>query len=333
MTRRLIDGCDAILADLDGVVYAGPGAISEAPESLERAKSEGVPVMFVTNNASRAVKTVAEHLSELGVATRGEDVVSSAQAAAQLLSDRLPAGSRVLITGAQALSDYIAEAGLTPVSSQHDDPVAVVQGFDPEIGWSDLAEAAYTLADASVLWIATNTDGSIPRERGIAPGNGTLVDAVARATGRTPEVAGKPEAPIFRTGAQRLGAQRPLVIGDRLDTDILGGNRAGFATALVLTGVDTVRTALGAIIDERPDHLIADLTGLFAPEAEIAVEESDGASIARCGAAQATAHDDGLRISGDEDDLDAWRAACAAWWARHPQVETASIPEIEWTAA
>lgn len=333
MARRLIDSFDAILSDLDGVVYAGPGAIPEAPESLERAKSEGVPVMFVTNNASRAVETVAEHLSELGVATRGQDVVSSAQAAARLLSDRLPAGARVLITGAKALSDYVAEAGLTPVRSQHDDPVAVVQGFDPEIGWSDLAEAAYTLADDSVIWIATNTDGSIPRERGIAPGNGTLVEAVGRATGRTPEVAGKPEAPIFRTGAQRLGAQRPLVIGDRLDTDILGGNRAGFATALVLTGVDTVRTALGAITDERPDHLIADLTGLFAPEAEIAVEESDGASIARCGAAQATAHDDGLRISGDEDDLDAWRAACAAWWARHPQVETASIPEIEWTAA
>ncbi|WP_144795156.1 HAD-IIA family hydrolase [Kocuria palustris] len=333
MTQRLIDDVDAILADLDGVVYAGPDAIPHAPESLERAKSEGVPVLFVTNNASRAVETVAEHLSELGVQTRGEDVVSSAQAAAELLSGRLPAGARVLITGAPALSDYVAEAGLAPVRAQSDEPVAVVQGFDPEIGWADLAEAAFTLADPSVLWIATNTDGSIPRERGIAPGNGTLVDAVARATGRRPEVAGKPEAPIFRAGAQRLGAQRPLVVGDRLDTDILGGHRAGFATALVLTGVDTVRTALAAVTDERPTHLIRDLTGLFAPAAEISVESGDSSTTARCGAAEAAATQDGLRISGDEDDLDAWRAACAAWWTRHPRVDTARLPEIDWATA
>lgn len=333
MTERLIDRCDAILADLDGVVYAGPNAIPGAPEALERAKSEGAAVIYVTNNASRAVETVAAHLSELGVQTRGEDVVSSAQAAAQLLAQRLPQGAKVLITGAQALADYVQQAGLTPVRRQQDEPVAVVQGFDPEIGWADLAEAAFVLADPSIPWLATNTDATIPRERGIAPGNGTLVAAVGRATDRIPEVAGKPEAPIFRTGADRVSAQRPLVVGDRLDTDILGGSRAGFQTALVLTGVDSVRTALAAVTEQRPTHLLRDLGELFAPAAQIEVESDDGRAVARCGAASATAEGETLRIAGEESDLDAWRAACAAWWSLHPRVEQARDPEITWTGA
>lgn len=330
MSEPLIDRCDAILADLDGVVYAGPHAIPGAPEALVRAKSQGVPVVYVTNNASRAVEGVAEHLSELGLPTEGTDVASSAQAAGELLREKLSEGSRVLVTGSQALADCLRAVGLTPVRGQDEQPLAVVQGFDPAIGWSDLAEASYVLADESVLWVATNTDSTIPRERGIAPGNGSLVAAVAGATKRTPVVAGKPEAPIFHTGAQRVHAARPLVVGDRLDTDILGGNRAGFETALVLTGVDTEQTALAAVTGQRPTHLIATLAELFEPGAHIDLEEGETAVMACCGAAVATAERRTVTITGDENDLDAWRAACAAWWALHPEVTTAELPQIVW---
>ena len=173
-TNALLSRYDALLSDLDGVVYAGPFAIEGAPEALNRAEEElNVPVIFVTNNASRSVESVAEHLRELGVHTRAERVVSSAQAGAALLAQHVPAGSKVLITGTEALADCVRAVGLETVRKEEEGPVAVIQGFDPKIGWEDLAEAAYTLANPDVLWIATNTDQTIPKERGQAPGNGT----------------------------------------------------------------------------------------------------------------------------------------------------------------
>ena len=205
---------------------------------------------------------MAQHLRELGAPAEDHQVVSSSQAAAELLASLLPAGARVLITGSAALAREIELVGLVPVRSAEDDPVAVVQGFSPELGWKDLAEASYVVAGGA-LWVATNTDMSIPQARGIAPGNGTLVAAVAAATGQSPLVAGKPEAPLFHAAAKRLAADRPLVVGDRLDTDILGGNNAGFATVAVLTGVDTRESILAARTVERPDFLINDLTGLY----------------------------------------------------------------------
>ncbi|NKE10329.1 HAD-IIA family hydrolase [Kocuria subflava] len=340
---RLIDRFDAVLSDLDGVVYAGPHAIPGAPEALESVKAAGIPVVFVTNNASRSVEQVAEHLSELEVATTGEQVISSAQAAAVVLKDKLDPGAKVMITGSQALAQIVRDAGLEPVWGQEDQPQAVVQGFDPGLGWKDLAEAAFVLADSEVLWVATNTDGSIPQARGIAPGNGTLVAAVRSATKRDPLVAGKPEAPIFTAGAQRVNAQNPVVIGDRLDTDILGGNRAGFATIAVLTGVDTLESILGAVTAERPQIVINELSELFEPltEAELVTaatgdsHDDDAASPveARCKGAWAQAHDGGLTVHGDRDDLNAWRAAMAAWWDLNPEVTTAHVPEITWESA
>ncbi|UVJ40995.1 HAD-IIA family hydrolase [Arthrobacter sp. CJ23] len=325
MTDSLISSFDAVLSDLDGVVYAGPHAIPGAVESLQRLGTVGVGLGYVTNNASRTPAQVAAHLRELGAPAEDHQVVSSSQAAGALLAGLLPAGSRVMITGSAALAHEIELAGLTPVHSQAEDPVAVVQGFNPEIGWKDLAEAAYAIA-AGALWVATNTDMSIPQARGIAPGNGTLVAAVASATGQKPLVAGKPEAPLFHVAAKRLQADRPLVVGDRLDTDILGGNRAGYATAAVLTGVDTPRTILAARTDERPNYLLADLPGLYEPYPEIV----NDAGLFRCGAASASVADGTVSVTGSETDLDAWRAACAAWWTAVPEAAAATAPRLEW---
>ncbi|MET1065380.1 MAG: HAD-IIA family hydrolase [Arthrobacter sp.] len=322
---ELISTFDALLADLDGVVYAGRDAIPGAVESLRRLAGIGVGLGYVTNNASRTPAQVAQHLRELGAPAEDHQVVSSSQAAGELLASLLPAGSRVLVTGGASLAQEIELAGLVPVRSESEAPVAVVQGFHPDVGWKDLAEAAYVIAGGA-LWVATNTDMSIPQARGIAPGNGTLVAAVAAATGQRPLVAGKPEAPLFQAAAKRLAADRPLVVGDRLDTDILGGNNAGFATVAVLTGVDTRESILAARTLERPDFLINDLTDLYRPYPPIEVDAGQH----RCGAASAVVEGQTVRVMGDPGDLDAWRAACSAWWAANPEAATAVAPLLEW---
>ncbi|MDT0196273.1 HAD-IIA family hydrolase [Arthrobacter sp. AB6] len=321
----LISLFDALLADLDGVVYAGPHAIPGAVESLKQLSGLGVGLGYVTNNASRSPAQVAAHLRELGAPAEDHQVVSSSQAAADLLASLLAPGSRVLITGSPALAAEIELVGLVPVYGQDEAPVAVVQGFNPEIGWKDLAEATYVV-NAGALWVATNTDMSIPQARGIAPGNGTLVHAVAAATGQTPRVAGKPEAPLFHSAAKRLGAERPLVVGDRLDTDILGGNNAGFATVAVLTGVDTRQTILAARAAERPDYIISSLADLHRVYPEVTHDDGTYA----CGEATARVANGAVGIIGSQDNLDSWRAACAAWWAATPDAAAPQAPELVW---
>ncbi|MET3719846.1 MULTISPECIES: HAD-IIA family hydrolase [unclassified Arthrobacter] len=321
----LISRFDALLADLDGVVYAGQHAIPGAVDSLQQLEGLGIGLGYVTNNASRTPAQVAAHLRELGAPAEDDQVVSSSQAAAELLASLVAPGARVLITGSPALAQEIELVGLTPVYSQDEDPVAVVQGFNPGIGWKELAEASFVVS-AGALWIATNTDMSIPLARGMAPGNGTLVAAVASATGQTPRVAGKPEAPLFHTAAKRLAADRPLVVGDRLDTDILGGNNAGFATVAVLTGVDTRATILAARTAERPDYIIDSLGDLHRPYP--AVDHADGTH--RCGASTARVSGDTIHVRGSQGDLDSWRAACAAWWTAVPEAARATKPKLEW---
>jgi HAD superfamily hydrolase (TIGR01450 family) len=263
-----LDGVDVLLADLDGVVYAGPHALPYAVESINRAQ-EAIRVGYLTNNASRTARTVAEHLTGLGLNVVADDVVTSPQAAVVLLADVAPAGSTILVIGGDGLVDEVQKAGFVVTRSAEDDPAAVVQGFAPEVGWTQLAEAAFALqserAGSPLPWVATNTDWTIPQARGIAPGNGTLVSAVHTAVGRLPTVAGKPERAIFDAAVARFGAASPLFVGDRLDTDILGANRAGMPSALVMTGIDRSKQVLAAPEDSRPTFLLGDLRELFEP--------------------------------------------------------------------
>jgi ribonucleotide monophosphatase NagD (HAD superfamily) len=222
----------------------------------------------------------------------------------------------------------VTAQGLVVIGASDGQPDAVIQGFAPTLGWKDLAEAAYAI-QAGALWVATNLDMTLPQERGFAPGNGTLVGAIATATGQTPLAAGKPEPALFETAARHSGVKRPLVIGDRLDTDILGGNRAGMATLLVLTGVDSPQTALAARVEERPTYMIRTLGELYEEYPAITVD--DGAY--SCGAATARVSGTTVTVAGREDDLDSWRAACAAWWAAHPDTTPDTAPDIVFTTA
>jgi HAD superfamily hydrolase (TIGR01450 family) len=310
-----LEGVDALLADLDGVVYAGPGALPYAVESLNRAAAEGRRLGFITNNASRTDASVAAHLSELGVPTRPEDVVTSPQAAMKLLVERIPAGSTVLVVGGEGLVVEVEKAGFVVTRSSQDAPAAVVQGFAPTVAWTDLAEAAFALAlpeeEGGIPWIATNTDWTIPQARGIAPGNGTLVSAVHTAVGRLATVAGKPEAPIFHAAVARFGSAKPLFLGDRLDTDIMGAQAAGIDSAIVLTGIDRPKHILAAPAHSRPTYILSDLRELFEPYP--VAEARDGADI--------------RILSEGERDIDLLRAAAKAIWDTGRQIFGFRVPE------
>lgn len=264
---------DALLVDLDGTVYRGPAAIDGAVESLEDARRHAT-VSYVTNNASRSPDEVADHLRRLGLTVATEDVVTSAQAAASVLARQCAPGAPVLVVGTEALGEEIRLVGLTPVRSDDDQPVAVVQGHSPDTGWRDLAEAGLALGRGA-HWMACNIDPTLPDERGLMPGNGAMVAALRAAYGRDPEVAGKPAAPLLRQAVERVGARRPLVIGDRLDTDIAGAHAVGAESLLVLTGVSTAAGLLAAPPEHRPTFLAADLTVLGDDLAGTHVTEGD----------------------------------------------------------
>lgn len=309
-----LDGVDLILADLDGVVYAGDGAIPHAVESLTRARADR-PLGYITNNASRRDSVVAGHLTGLGLETQPHEVVTSPQAAVRLLRDRVPEGATVLVVGGDGLVYELEKAGYTVTRSADDRPAAVVQGFAPEVGWAQLAEAAYALAlpedQGGIPWIATNTDWTIPQARGIAPGNGTLVSAVHTAVGRLATVAGKPERPIFDEAVARFGARHPLFIGDRLDTDIAGAQAAGIDSVLVLTGIDRPKHVLAAPSVSRPTFIVGDLRELHEPYPETIVK----GDVTTVGGASVRIDGPDVRIlaAGDRP-IDLVRAGAAAIW-------------------
>jgi len=315
-----LDGVDVLLADLDGVVYAGPAALPYAVESINRAQ-QTMRVGYLTNNASRTDVTVAAHLTELGLLVAADDVVTSPQAAVALLADLVPAGSKVLVVGGDGLVDELQKAGFAVTRSADDEPAAVIQGFAPEVGWKDLAEASYALQARpgrdELPWVATNTDWTIPQARGIAPGNGTLVSAVHSAVGRLPVVAGKPERAIFDAAVARFGASSPLFIGDRLDTDILGANRAGMPSALVMTGIDRAKQVLAAPEESRPKYLLGDLRELFEPYpvALTSTEKRGGDTLVTVGEAVVRIHQNRVAIDRvGRRSIDLLRAGAAAIW-------------------
>ena len=303
---------DAALLDLDGVVYLGGTPIQGAADALATATASGMRRAFVTNNASRTPNAIAAQLSGMGVPAAGTDVVTSAQAAAHLIADKFPAGSRVLVVGGMGLRIAVRERGLCPVSTAASQPLAVVQGYAPDISYGLLAEAALAIR-AGAWYVASNADVTLPTTRGPLPGNGSLVQVLVTATGQQPVVAGKPEPPLHAESVERVAARHPLVVGDRLDTDIAGAFRGGSDSLLVLTGVSRPADVLLAPPRQRPSYLAADLAGLNTAHPGV-TQSADGFS---CGGwtAAAAAGDGWLRVSGSGDKLDGLRALCAAAWS------------------
>jgi glycerol 3-phosphatase-2 len=317
--RPLSERYDAALLDLDGVVYLGGAAVPNAPEALAKARDSGLRLAFVTNNASRSPSAIAAQLNSLGVPADRDEVVTSAQAAAHLIADRVPAGAPVLVVGGMGLRLALRERGLRPVSTAAERPVAVVQGYAPGVDYGVLAEAALAVR-AGAWFVASNADVTLPTARGLQPGNGSLVQVIVTATGATPVVAGKPEPPLHAETVARTGAKRPLVVGDRLDTDIEGAVRVGADSLLVLTGVSRPADAVLAPPHRRPTYLAQDLCGLLEPHPAVAVSGGEfrcGGWAARLRDVQESHHGRAprLEIAGEGAAIDGLRALCAAAWS------------------
>ncbi|OFP64648.1 HAD family hydrolase [Corynebacterium sp. HMSC074C01] len=242
---------DSLLLDLDGTVWEGGQALQCVVDVVN---SCGIPAVYVTNNASRSPQTVAGMLGEIGLETDAQHVVTSAQAVVKIAREELPAGAKVLVIGADSFRSLAREAGFDVVHSADDKPAAVLQGMDKSVGWEQLSEGALAISHGAKFF-ASNLDTSLPTERGMAVGNGSLVAAIVSTTGVEPISAGKPEPAMFTQAAKLVGSTKPLAVGDRLDTDIVGGNNAAMDTFHVLTGVSRELALIEATAEERPDFI------------------------------------------------------------------------------
>lgn len=296
---------DCLLLDLDGTVFRGQQPTEGSVETLTSLHTR---VLFVTNNASRGPDEVAKNLVAMGFSAHADDVVTSAQSAAHLLASQIDSGSTVLIIGTDALADEVRKAGLRPVRSFAENPKALVQGHSPQTGWADLAEGALAIR-AGALWVAANVDRTLPSERGLLPGNGAMVAALETATDQRPQIAGKPQPPLLLDALARGDFQRPLVVGDRLDTDIAGAHAAELPSLMVLTGVSSAADMIYADAAQRPDYLAEDLRSLTMDGDALRVAPHPAWRV-EVGPQDVTVHS-----TGDaEDPLSVVRAVASAVW-------------------
>ena len=301
---RLTDAYDVALLDLDGVVYLGAHSLPGVAIAVTGLGN--LRLSYVTNNATRTPAEVWRQLAVMGLPGSAADVVTSCQAAAELLRGLVAPGSAVLVVGAPALFDAVAAAGLSCVTTLAEAPVAVVQGLSLALTYAELTEAALAIR-TGLPWVATNTDATLPTARGLQPGNGSFVSALTTATGRTPVAAGKPQPALFETAVRATGALRPLVVGDRLDTDIAGAHNARLDSLLVLTGVSTAADVLATAPSLRPTFVSGDVGGLVDEHPAVRGEGLDW----ECRGWRAAGSSTGLTLDGDGDSTDALRALMA----------------------
>ena len=304
----LLDRYDLAMFDLDGVVYVGGDALPGVAERLRRVRNADVHLAFVTNNASRTPESVASRLNKLGIEAAPGDVVTSAQAAARVVKDRFGPTAAVLLLGGAGLESALAAEGLA-VTQEPDEAAAIVSGYGPDVLWKDIMRAATLIRDG-LPYVASNTDLTIPTDYGMAPGHGVLVRTLAEFAGVEPIVAGKPARPLMEETIRRVGGDRPLMVGDRLDTDIEGANAVAVDSLLVMTGVTQLAELVAATPELRPSFISPDLEGLFEPH-PVPDLDADGA---RLGGWQARITHGALDVQGEGSAADWWRVVAAAGW-------------------
>jgi len=255
--------------DLDGVLFRGETAVDGAAECLARLRERIPPVrlFFLTNNSSQPRRVYAEKLTRLGMPCTEDEIVTSASATAAYLIDmRNAAGKTVLAVGGPGIADELGRAGL--IVRRPEEVPAEVEGIDYVVVGMDRNFQYHTLHAAQqailrgAVFVATNRDGQYPIEGGkVIPGGGAMVAAIEACTDTIPIVIGKPEPLGLQTILRATGAEpeEAVMIGDRLDTDVLCGNRLAVPTVLVLTGVTDLETALAADAAMRPGRIISDL--------------------------------------------------------------------------
>ncbi|HUG15841.1 MAG TPA: HAD-IIA family hydrolase [Thermomicrobiales bacterium] len=251
-----VQGC---VLDMDGVLYRGDTLIPEVPAFLDALRRAGIPYSMATNNSTNTPGQYVKKLSAMGIDVPATSIVTSGVATATYLRSRFPAGTTVYIVGMAALRDAVLEDDyFTPAER---DAEIVVSGANFELRYEMLKTACLAIR-AGATYIATNADKTFPSEDGLIPGSGAIVAALSAATGIDPLVVGKPNPELVQSCVDIMGAaaNRTLMIGDRLDTDILAGQRAGTRTVLVLTGVsDRAEVVESGIV---PDVIIDTLDPL-----------------------------------------------------------------------
>jgi glycerol 3-phosphatase-2 len=251
-----------VCCDLDGVVWRGDEPIAPAIDGIARLRAAGIRVGFVSNNSSQPIGDVVARLRRVGVDASADDVITSALAAASLLAGSLPSGSRVLSCAGPGVAEALVAVGFVPVDTPP--AAAVVVGFHRGFDFDELDRSSRAIRDGA-RFVATNLDATYPVPGGLLPGSGAIAAAVATASGRSPEVAGKPEAPMVEIVRERLGPHG-IVVGDRPSSDGALAERLGWPFALVLSGVTAAVAPPGgeAIPDPPPPYVGTDL-GALAP--------------------------------------------------------------------
>ncbi len=256
----LADRYDAFLFDLDGVLYRGADPVPRAAEALARLRALGKRVAFVTNNSAGTPETVAGKLHDVGVVAEVAEVETSALATADLLATR--GVGTAFVVGEEGILEALADAGIEVHRGAVSTVDVVVVGFDRGANYEKLRTAC-VLVEGGAALMATNADASFPAADGRAwPGAGALLAAIETTTGVRADVVGKPNAPILEAALVRAGGGTPLLIGDRLDTDIAGAQALGWDSLLVLTGIASRADLAGSAF--TPTHVGEDLQALFA---------------------------------------------------------------------
>jgi glycerol-1-phosphatase len=257
----LVDRYDAVLLDLDGTLFRGTERIPVAGTTVAALRERRTSLAFMTNNSSATPESVAGKLAAVGVGAEPDEIVTSAGTTAEILEER-GVGS-AFVVGEEGIRTALAAHGVRVLDGEPDRVDAVVIGLDRGATYDSLRRASL-LVDRGAALIATNADTSFPAPGGDRwPGAGALLAVVQTTTGATPEVIGKPHAPLFRAALRRAGGSTPLVVGDRLDTDVAGASALGWDSLLVLTGVSRRDDASG--LPYAPTYVAEDIGALMDP--------------------------------------------------------------------
>jgi 4-nitrophenyl phosphatase len=249
----------SLILDMDGVLWRDNEPLGDLPFLFNRINALGLRTILATNNSTRTVDQYLDKITGFGVHLQPWQIVTSSQAVANLLSDRFPGGGKVYVVGEQALIDTLRDSGFIYSDSG---VLAVIAGMDRSITYQKLQTATRLIRNGAPF-IATNPDRTFPTPEGLAPGAGAIIAAIQTAADVKPEIAGKPFPAMYQLAIQRLKTlpEQTLVVGDRPETDIIGGQQLGCKTALVLSGV-TNREQANAWMP-APDLVVDHLTQLI----------------------------------------------------------------------
>jgi 4-nitrophenyl phosphatase len=255
----MINKIKSLILDMDGVLWLGNEPIGDLNNTFSRIKNSGLKFAFATNNASSHTEDYVEKFASYGIEISREQVFTSGKVTAELLASRYPNGGKLYLIGMPGMIRTFQDFGF---EHSDDEVLAVVVGIDISITYQKLALANFKIRDG-VPFIGTNPDVSFPTPMGQAPGAGSLLAALEASSNVTPEIIGKPQSTIFEQAMKYLGTspEETLVVGDRLETDILGGINAGCKTCLVLSGVTTREQVISS--DLTPNYILNDLSEII----------------------------------------------------------------------